>query len=375
MLGDLPEQSRFGLTRPAQSTPSGRAATGMPCSMLERMPKWMICVPLTIQWLWLSLRYRSLTLPSCANPAIMSGGLVGEGKLEYFSGMGQTARSATAPWCPVSTQRTWRDSELQEVMSGAKLVFPVMAKPDLGLCGYGVRRIDDMGELQDYLAAFPPNETVVLQQYLPQEGEAGIFYVRDPVTDKGRIIGLALRYFPCVVGDGVSSVGQLVSQDRRVRRITHSHQHASRYDASRVPAAGEVVRLSTVGSTRVGGLYRDGAAWITPRLLQAIDAIARDMPDFHFGRFDVRFDNLVDLAAGCGFTIMEINGAGSEAIEAWDPGTGLLAGLRMIFSKQRILFAIGDAMRARGVKPMGLARLMKLNARQQQLIALYPPSN
>lgn len=347
----------------------------MPCSTLERMPKWLICVPLTIQWLWLSLRYRSLTLPSCANPAITSGGLVGEGKLEYFAGMGETARSATAPWCPVSTQRPWKDGELQETMSLAGLAFPVMAKPDLGLCGYGVRRIDGMDELQHYLSAFPANEMVVLQQYLPQEGEAGIFYVRDPVTDHARIIGLALRYFPRVVGDGVRSLGQLVALDHRASRVAHAHLHESRYDASRVPAAGEVVRLSTVGSTRVGGLYRDGAEWITPSLVQAVDAIARDMPDFNFGRFDVRFDSLPDLAAGHGFTIMEINGAGSEAIEAWDPGTTLLAGLRMIFRKQRLLFAIGDAMRRRGVKPISLLSLMKLNARQQQLISRYPPSN
>lgn len=339
------------------------------------MPKWLICVPLTLQWLWLSLRYRSLTLPSCANPAITSGGLVGEGKLEYFAGMGPKARSATAPWVPVSTQRGWQDSELQAAMSGAGLAFPVIAKPDLGLCGYGVRRIDAMGELQVYLTAFPTNETVVLQQYLRQEGEAGIFYARDPVTDEGQIIGLALRYFPRVVGDGVHSVEQLVARDQRASRMAHSPRHESCYDAARVPAPGEVVRLSTVGSTRVGGLYRDGAACITPRLLQAVDAIARDMPDFHFGRFDVRYDSLADLEAGQGFTIMEINGAGSEAIEAWDPGTSLMAGLRMIFSKQRMLFAIGDAMRERGFKPMGLLSLIKLNTRQQRLIARYPPSN
>ena len=99
------------------------------------------------------------------------------------------------------------------------------------------------------------------------------------------------------------------------------------------------------------------------------------MPQFHFGRFDVRFDNLQSLAAGSGFTIMEINGAGSEAIQAWDPDTGLLAGFGMIFAKQRLLFAIGHAMRRRGVRPLGLWALARLYLRQQKLIAGYPPSN
>ena len=61
--------------------------------MLERMPKWLICIPLALQWLWLALRYQSLTLPTIANPAITAGGLVGEGKLEYFDGMGPLALS------------------------------------------------------------------------------------------------------------------------------------------------------------------------------------------------------------------------------------------------------------------------------------------
>lgn len=345
------------------------------CSTLERMPRWQICVPLTIQWLWLSLRYRSLTLPSAANPAITSGGLVGDGKLEYFRGMGAVGQGATAPYCAVRADGALTGGALRRTMRKACLFFPVIAKPDLGLCGFGVRLVADMHALQTYLSAFPVGETVVLQQYLPQEGEAGIFYARDPQTDRGRIIGLALRYFPSVKGDGLHSLAELVASDPRARRAVRSAQHECHYDARRIPRAGEVVRLSTIGSTRVGGLYRDAGAFITPQLTQAVDAIARDMPDFYFGRFDVRYEKLADLSAGHGFAIMEVNGAGSEAIEAWDPGIGLAEGLRIIFRKQAILFKIAAAMRQRGVRPIGLLTLMRLNLRQTRLIARYPPSN
>ncbi|CAN5735731.1 hypothetical protein BH11PSE7_BH11PSE7_07490 [soil metagenome] len=343
--------------------------------MLERCPKWLICVPLVVQWLSLSLRYRSATLPSAANPDITSGGLVGEGKLEYFNGMGPIARAATAPWCAVTAGAALPQTELKLSMEAAGLDFPVIAKPDLGLCGYGVRRLDTMSELDAYLAAFPDGETVVLQQYLAQEGEAGIFYVRDPDTGMGRIIGLALRYYPRVTGDGVHSVAELMAADTRASRMAASPRHDAVTDAQRIPAAGEVVRLATIGSTRVGGLYRDGGAFATPQLLAAVDAIARDMPRFHFGRFDVRFDDLRTLAEGRGFTIMEVNGAGSEAIQAWDPEIGLFKGLGMVFEKQRILFAIGNAMRRQGVKPMDLMELARLNKRQIRLIEHYPPSN
>jgi hypothetical protein len=344
-------------------------------STLERMPKWLICIPLTLQWLWLALRYQSLSLPTIANPAITAGGMVGEGKLEYFDGMGPIARSATAAYCAVSTHKRQQSAQLSELMRSAGLSFPVIAKPDLGLCGYGVRLIANRGELHNYLQAFPVNEMVVLQQYLPQEGEAGIFYTRDPDADVGRIIGLALRYFPRVTGDGEHTVAELIAADPRAQRLLKSPRHQPSFNPLHVPTAGQVVRLATIGSTRVGGLYRNGRTYITPQLTRAIDAIAKDMPAFHFGRFDVRFDSLQELAAGRAFSIMEINGAGSEAIQAWDPATGVVAGFRMIFKKQRILFAIGHAMRKKGFKPLGVLALAQLNRRQNQLVARYPPSN
>ncbi len=355
--------------------PAPPASKRPPRGTLERMPKWMICIPLACQWAWLALRYRSATLPSAANPAITAGGLVGEGKLEYFKDMGPLARARTARHCAIVAGTAPSAAVLQQAMAAAGLAFPVIAKPDLGLCGYGVRLVRDMAALQDYVDAFPAGETVVLQAYLPQAGEAGIFYARDPDSGTARLIGLALRYFPQVTGDGARSVAQLRAQDPRLRRLHGSTRHEAPVAGTQVPAAGEVVRLATIGSTRVGGLYRDGCAWITPQLLAAIDAVARDMPAFYCGRFDVRFDTLAELAAGRGFTIMEINGAGSEAIQAWDPDIGILRGLRMIFSKQRVLFAIGAAMRKRGVVPISILALARLNLRQQRLIALYPPSN
>ena len=342
---------------------------------LERMPKWLICIPLVLQWLGLALYHRSLTLPSAANPSITSGGLIGEGKLEYFQGMGQIAHTVTATYAALPTDKDISSESIEKIMVEAGLSFPIIAKPDLGLCGHGVRRIDTMPELLAYGRSFPRNETIVLQRYLPEQGEAGIFYVRDKETGQGRLLGLALRYFPSVTGDGVRSLGSLMNDDARLSRLVNARAHDRVPDIDRVPARGELVRLSTIGSTRVGGLYRDGNALITPKLSRAIDAIARDMPDFHFGRFDVRFEDLVQFADGSGFTIIEINGAGSEAIHAWDPDTGLTEGFRIILAKQKILFRIGAQMRRAGIRPIGIVRLARLFLRQQRLLALYPPSN
>ena len=344
------------------------------CSLIERMPKWLICIPLAIQWLWLGLRYWSLTLPSTTNPSIPSGGLVGEGKLDYFNGTGRLGLSAIATYCALSTHHRWTAKSLSKKMASAGLTFPVIAKPNVGLCGFGVQRIATMDALLSYCRAFPPHEVIVLQRYVSDVGEAGIFYLRDPDRAVGELIGLALRYAPQVIGDGVHTINELIDENRRARRL-QSSQHHCNFDGAQIPPRGTSVRLATIGSTRVGGLYCNGADLITPQLTAAIDAIARDMRSFHFGRFDVRFDDVNELRAGRGFTIIEINGAGSEAIHAWDPQIGVIAAFRIIFDKQRRLFAIGQKMRRRGIRPMRLLELCRQYRRQQRLISQYPLSN
>ena len=346
---------------------------GAPLSTLERMPKWLICVPLVVQWLWLALRHGGLTLPSSANPAITAGGLVGETKLEYFRSMGALALSATARHCALPPTARGSSDAVRAALAQEGIAFPLIAKPDLGMCGFGVRRIDSQTELDAYVAAFPKEQAIVLQEYLAEEGEAGIFYARDPGAPQGRIIGLALRYFPQVTGDGVASVDALIGRDPRASRVRHAG-HSLAVDGGRVPAASEQVRLATIGSTRVGGLYRDGSACITAALSARIDSIALDMAQFHFGRFDVRFADLDALREGR-VRIMEVNGAGSEAIEAWDPGFGLPRALGVIFAKQRTLFGIAAANRQRGHQPIGLWRLARLHWTQQKLLGTYPPSN
>ena len=338
------------------------------------MPKWLNCIPLVTQWVWLGLRYGSVSLPSCANPTITCGGMVGEGKQEYFNVMGAFAKRYIAPFITISVQNGGTVecalSEMQQHMN-----FPIVVKPDVGWCGYGVKRIDDAQALATYLNSFPHGQTALLQRFIPEAGEAGVFYMRHPEQETGDIIGILLRYYPKVRGDGVQTIAELIAQDARLKRVATSPLHHPAYDPRAVPALGEEVRLSLIGSTRVGGLYCDGEAHITPALASVFDAIAKDMPEFYVGRFDIRYESLEQLRQGEGFTIMEVNGAGSEAVHAWDPKYSIRESYGIIFAKQRRLFAIAAANRKRGFKPIGLYRLAKLHFHQQALIKRYPLSN
>ncbi len=337
---------------------------------IEQLPKSLLCIPLVLHWFYLGARYRSLTLPSCLNPRIETGGLAGESKSACLAQVGEAFAPWIAPWCRVVSGR---DAGAARVAAG--LDYPLIAKPDIGWCGYGVRRIDGDDALDAYTAAVPAGGAFILQRLIAAPNEAGLLYVREPGASRGALVAMTLRHAPCVIGDGRRSVAALVRADPRCRR------HAAKYAAAlgeaafrRVPAEHEQVLLTTIASLRIGARYEDASSRISPLLAERIDAIARSMPQFHYGRFDVRFDTLAGLLAGA-FSIIEINGAGSEAIQFWDPSLTLKAAFRGVFAKQVELFRLGQAMRRAGHRPAGVAALSRAWLRQQSLLRRFPPSN
>jgi hypothetical protein len=337
---------------------------------IDHLPKWLLCVPLVTQWLWLGLMHRSATLPSALNPRIETGGLVGESKLSYLAAVDPALRGWIA-----ETHCVMPGDDPLAVRRRANLSYPLIAKPDIGWCGYGVRRIENDEQLAAYDLAFPSDATFLLQRFAFEKSEAGLLYVREPGLPQGRVTALTVRHAPHVVGDGVTTVAQLIAADARAQRKASLYRAALGDEVmERVPAVSERVDLTTVASVRVGGRYEDLSRSITPALEAAVDAIARSIGEFHYGRFDVKFETLADLQDGR-FTIIEINGAGSEAIQFWDPSLTMFQAFAGVFAKQRALFALAHAMRKRGHRACGWRALAAAHIRQQRLVRRYPRSN
>ncbi len=356
-------------------------------AVAERIPPLVFSIPLFLHWIMLGLRYRSFTLPSAANPAIPTGGMWGYSKSECLAQVPEPERAAIAEFVvlrrradpsslPVDHARALR------LLGEAGLAFPVVAKPDIGVQGFGVRLIADAAALQAYLEKFPAGAKLMLQRYVPHAGEAAVLYARAPGVERGRVLALALTYFPHVTGDGASTLRELIARDPRARRAARLHvgrhqDHLGLDSAAldAVPAQGEIVRLALIGSRRVGALTRDASASITPALDARIDAIARGMPDFHYGRFDLRFVSLDALLRGEKFSIVEINGVGSEAVHAWDPAASLGQTWRRLIDQQRVMFMIGACNRARGIAPTGVAEFLGRFLQQADLLRRYPASS
>ena len=342
-----------------------------PISRFEFLPGWVAYGPIVAQWVALGLWHRDFSLPTAANPRITTGGLCGEQKSAVLALAGAEA----AQWiAPATTMMVGRDdvARAHAAMQAAGLSLPLVVKPDIGCNGTGVRLARDEAALAAALAAFPRGTVLVLQAFSPHPGEAGIFYIRRPDEARGRITSLTLKYPPVVTGTGRATLRELIAADPRHARLQalYLSRLAGRLD--HVPQAGEVVQLVFAGNHCKGSIFANGEAEITPALTARIEAVARDIPDFHFGRFDVRYASLAELRRGSGFTIIEINGVGAEATHIWDPATTLWHIWRDQLQHYGAAWAIASAMRKRGAKTSGLGRMYRDWVHQRRLMASYP---
>lgn len=165
---------------------------------------------------------------------------------------------------------------------------------------------------------------------------------------------------------------ELVLADPRAGRLAHIYLPRLAERQNAVPRQGELVRLVFVGNHCKGSIFRNGAGLATEALAAQLDRLAKALPDFHFGRVDVRFESLPALARGEGFRVIEINGVGSEATHVWDPATSLLDAWRAQFYHYGAAFRIAAANRARGHQPSGLRAMWRHWQEQRRLMAAYP---
>ena len=286
----------------------------------NRVPLGLFYLPLIASWISFAAKYRSLTLPIIANPRHSRGAIWGESKSAYLldvTGPEQQHVAQSVVVIRSAGRRTlFADLErARQLVCGAGLAFPLVAKPDIGR--HGACRLDDVTALREYLRHFPSGQRLVLQRFVPYAGEAAVLYARLPGAQSGRILSLTFR---------------------------------------------------------VDAHWRDAWRHITPELEARIDAIAHSMREFHYGRFHLRFASTDDLTRAENFSVVEITGVGGGTTPDYDPFLPLAELYRRLVDQQRIMFLIAETNRTRGFAPVGCADVLKSLLRQSQFGRRYPAS-
>jgi hypothetical protein len=141
---------------------------------------------------------------------------------------------------------------------------------------------------------------------------------------------------------------------------------------ARLPGAQSGRLLSL--SFRADGYWRDAWRHVTPELEARIDAIARSMREFHYGRFRLRFASPDELMQGENFSVIEITGITGGTNPDWEASVPVTERYRRLVDQQRIMFLIGEKNRTRGFAPQGWTDILKSVVRQSQFTRRYPAS-
>lgn len=310
----------------------------------EFWPAWLFYLPV-LPWIGLlSIRYRGISTITAANPAIPHGGVVGESKYGILKQLPERWVISTVLIPP--DEPAQRVKLLTEEMQLRDWEFPIILKPDAGERGAGLRFIRDIANAEEHLRGH--TDAIIAQTFHPGPYEAGVFYIRIPGEEKGRIFSITDKHFPFVVGDGVATISQLIWRNSRFRMQADRFLARLNGQADTVLASGERMRLAIAGNHCQGTMFRDGNHLITQELEHSIDFIAKSVDGFYFGRFDVRYGNPEEFRAGSGFSIIELNGATSESTNIYDPSWSIWRAYGVLYKQWALLFRVGNANRQAG---------------------------
>ncbi|WP_420317164.1 hypothetical protein [Ekhidna sp.] len=226
-----------------------------------------------------------------------------------------------------------------------KIGFPIIAKPDVGERGSWVEKLEDQSQLKKYVKECPVN--FLLQELIDYPIELGVFYVKNP-GQKGRITSIVRKDFLRITGNGISTLMELLEKNDRAILTANMDSDFVRKNATRVLNEGETALVEPIGNHCRGTKFLNDNQEIDEELNTVFNSLADQIPDFYFGRFDLKCTSYEDLKQLKNFKILELNGAGAEPGHIYQPGYPLWRAYKDILWHLSVLSDISALNRKNG---------------------------
>ncbi|MDX2304458.1 MAG: hypothetical protein NW226_16750 [Microscillaceae bacterium] len=312
----------------------------------EFWPFWFFYIPVYFYWLYLSLRAKSFFFFSAANPLMELGGFSNYSKYNVLKNIPPQYIPKTIL---ISTYQEKRN--IEAILAENQLSFPLIAKPDRGERGKGVTKVKNLEELKTYL--FEAGKEVILQEFIEYPLEFGVMYYRLPNEKRGQVSSIVQKEFLSVVGDGNSTVQELVIKNQRSHLFLKHLQEKYPEVLHTVPAKDEKLILEPIGNHSRGTIFLNATHLVNEELIDVFDQISQQIKGFYFGRYDLKVKSLEDLYTGENIKIMELNGANSEPAHIYDPHMPILQAYRFLFSHWSNLYQISVKNHQNGINYIG----------------------
>ena len=312
----------------------------------EYWPMSITNIPVGLIYLWFAIRARNPFFFTTVNPVIETGGLFGESKINILNRIPKKVLPITV--------FVKKETDFQAIvlkLNVAKLSYPIIAKPDVGERGTLVSKIKSEQELKAY---WNKNKIdFLIQEFVGLPLEWAVMNHRFPNSKVGKITSICVKEPLKVVGDGFSSVRELMDDYPRARFQLERFEKEFPNILTQIPKNEEVILLEPIGNHCRGTMFLNGNDLIDEELTASFNEVAFQMADIFYGRFDIKCASLEAAKKG-EFKILEYNGVGAEPAHIYDPSYPLLKKYRDVYRHWKIIYKIYKIQKKKGVKPMTL---------------------
>jgi hypothetical protein len=310
----------------------------------EAWPFKILYAPISLVWLWYIIRARAVWFFTPSNPKLTFGGMEGEPKKEMYDLLPKELYPPTFNALPKQNF-----NELLSLLKQHKIDYPFIVKPEVGGQGILLRKIDNEEAFKNYHAKMPYEYIVQQMVYYPME--VSVFYIRHPKNEKGIVTGFLHKIPLQVIGDGVSTLEQLIkTYPKAAKRIDELFVKQKENWQTIIPN-NEKYMLSYAANHNRGANFIDLKAHIDDSLVAIFDKISLSINDFFYGRYDIMCESIEDLKSGKNFTILEYNGCGAEPNHFYDTGYTLLGAYNEILKHWKYLYQISMYNKSQGIQP------------------------
>ncbi len=277
----------------------------------EYWPSSMFYLPNIPYAVYLAIRAKHAAFFSAANPALKSSGNGTESKFKTIELVPKKYRPKSILVTP-KTNFSTVVKKIEEV----EINYPLIAKPDIGFRGLLVKKINSSTELKEYLKNYPID--IIVQEFLEYENECGIFYHRNPNNNKGLITSITLKKFISVIGDGKSSLKNLILNDDRAKIYFDVFNQMHQNEINNIPPKNKKIKLTVIGNHSKGTQFINGNHLISKKLEITFDRLSKEIDGWYYGRVDLKYNSFEQLENGSDFKILEINGIIAEPTHIYD---------------------------------------------------------
>jgi hypothetical protein len=300
-----------------------------------------VYVPIYFIWIGLCLRARSFFFFAASNPSIRNGGFLSESKKDIF----KITPTSVQPETLFFSENTAAEKVMEEVQKN-NFSFPLIGKPDIGSRGRGVKVLQSYEDVQWY--AQHATMDYHIQKFISYKNEVGIFYYRYPGETIGRISGIVRKEFLKVIGNGKNTVLELILENKRAILQLPALKKLYGNELNEILKPNQQKLLVPYGNHARGAMFVDDTDLADEKLVLVIDALCKQIKDFYFGRLDIRYNDWEELKQGKNFSVIEVNGAGSEPTHIYDPKHSLFFAWKEIVRHWYILWKISRRNHAKG---------------------------